>query len=516
MNDANSLSPQVTGSAFLALESSQVNVISGVDPEDMPTINRLLKVWRDKYPRNLLRSRYVDVHYSFKDFGISIPDRIKAKVEPMVGWPAKAVRSLADLSVFDGFELPDDSDPHGIRELADSNALDVAVPEAISSAYTHSCSFLTVYRDVDSGMMTIMPRSADWSAAIWDRRRHRIESALTITDDDEYGRITGFTVWLADRVYVCSSDNGIWSADRVDTNFGRPTVTPLCYDAQLNRPFGRSRVSRQLMSLTDIAFRTIVRMEASAEFYSVPKLWFLGADRDAFSSDTWSSLISAINAISKDEDGDKPEVHQISQASMQPHSDMLKTIAMMVSSETNIPVSDLGITQDNPSSAEAMAEAERKLSREADRQNVRFGRAIKDAVGMAVCLREGTDVVPDDLSGVRTVWKPTRESSDASRADSFAKIASVAPEFSRTEVGWRYAGFGQSDVEAIMATIRRAEATSTLDRLLAAGGSGDGSGSGGQAGEGSGSGGADGAAGDAEPVQDASGAVGGDAARPAA
>ncbi len=75
-------------------------------------------------------------------------------------------------------------------------------------------------------------------------------------------------------------------------------------------------------------------MEASAEFYSVPKLWFIGANRDAFSSNTWTSLIQAINAISADEDGNLPQLQQVQQASMTPHSDMLKTMAMLVASQT--------------------------------------------------------------------------------------------------------------------------------------------------------------------------------------
>lgn len=54
----------------------------------------------------------------------------------------------------------------------------------------------------------------------------------------------------------------------------------------------------------------------------------------------------------------------------------------MVAAETDIPATDLGITIDNPASAEAMAEAERKLARTADRQNRRFGRALKQPTGM--------------------------------------------------------------------------------------------------------------------------------------
>jgi hypothetical protein len=455
------------GSTFLNVGSVNIPHIKGIPDSDMVTVQQLLAVWSDKYPRNLIRSKYVDAHESLKDFGISIPDSIKAKSEAMIGWPAKAVRSLADLSVFEGFSTSGETDSFDVARIVEDNALDTVVPGLVSSAYTHSCSFLTVTTG-DDGRVFLMPRSADWSAAIWDRQQQRIKAALTITDDDRYGSITAFNVWLDDKVYVCDGHTLPWQADAYYNPLGRPPVVALSYDAQLNRPFGRSRVSRPLMALTDIGFRTIVRMEASAEFYAVPKLWFLGASEDAFSADTWSSLISAINAISKDEDGGTPTLHQVTQASMQPHSDMLKTIALMVASETNIPVSDLGVTMDNPASAEAMAAAERKLSREADRQNKRFGRALKEAVIMGVRLRDNLKSTPDGLSAIRPVWAPTREVSDAARADSFSKIASVSQEFAQTEVGWRYAGFDQQDVTTILNRVRQAEASSTLDKLIGA------------------------------------------------
>lgn len=450
---------------YLDVGSGHVSRITGVSDEDMPLIVELFRVWRKKYPRNLIRSSYYDAHERFKDFGISIPSKIKARAEAMIGWPAKAVRSLADLSTFQGFAFRGD-DMFGVNDLVDSNELDVEMSEAITSAYTHSCAFLTVTADEDDATrMRITPRSADWSAALWDNTRRRILAALTITSADKNGRITSFNVWLPGRIYVCTRDWGAWAATRIDTYYPEVNVVPLAYDAHLNRPFGRSRISRTLMSLTDIGFRTIMRMEASAEFYSVPKLWFLGADKSAFSSDTWSSLISAINAISKDEDGDKPEIKQISQASMQPHGDMLKTIALLVSSETNLPISDLGIVTENPTSAEAMAAAERKLSREADRQNIRFGRAIKRAVIMSICLRDGLIDAPDNLRTITPLWAPTREVSDASRADYYAKLASVNSSFATSDVGMMKAGLSPSEIESLHAYEQKIQARQTIQQL---------------------------------------------------
>lgn len=460
--------PKVTGSSYLATESSNITRIQGVDGEDMAVIRQLLDVWRKKYPRNLIRTGYADAKERFKDFRISVPDSIKTKVSPMIGWPAKAVTSLADLSVFEGFSIPQGQDGHGIAEIADDNQLEVDVPEAIHSAYTHSCSFITIATDPENeDRIILMPRSADWSAAIWDRVHRRISAALTISSSDKDGRIDGFNVYLPGKVYECSGRPLPWRAERFDTNYDRVTVVPFVYDKQMNRPFGRSRISRTVMAQTDIAFRTVVRMEASAEFYSVPKLWFLGADQDAFSKDTWSSLISAINAISKDEDGDLPQIQQITQASMQPHSDMLKTIAMLAASEMSVPVDEMGITLDNPSSAEAMAAAERKLTRIADRQNTSFSRALKTAMEIAVCLREHLDEAPDDLRSIRPIWAPTREISDAARADSFVKMAGVVDGYADSEVGLAKAGLTHEEIVSLQADQKRIRAQNSIDQLKA-------------------------------------------------
>lgn len=81
-----SVAPKFTGSSYLDTASGNVGTILGVDDEDMPIIHELLRVWREKYPRNLIRGAYYDCKERFKDFGISIPDQIKNKVEAMIGW----------------------------------------------------------------------------------------------------------------------------------------------------------------------------------------------------------------------------------------------------------------------------------------------------------------------------------------------------------------------------------------------------------------------------------------------
>ena len=143
----------------LDVNSLGVAGIDGVDEEDMPTIRALCKVWRDRYPYNLIRSSYYFARYQFKDFDISIPDRICPNVSACVGWPAKAVRALADLSVFDGWDLGG-VDPYGVRGLADETSLELAIPQTIVSAYMHGCAFLTITKDAEGVIVT--PSGIQW------------------------------------------------------------------------------------------------------------------------------------------------------------------------------------------------------------------------------------------------------------------------------------------------------------------------------------------------------------------
>ncbi len=162
-----STAPKFTGSSYLDTASGNVGTILGIDDEDMPIIHELLRVWSEKYPRNLIRGAYYDCKERFKDFGISIPDQIKNKVEAMIGWPELAVRSLSDLSDLEGFSISGD-DTMGINDLFEDNQLDVTASELIVSSYKHSCSFLTIAADPeDPERISMIPRSADWSAGIW-------------------------------------------------------------------------------------------------------------------------------------------------------------------------------------------------------------------------------------------------------------------------------------------------------------------------------------------------------------
>lgn len=147
------------GNPYLSTGSSSVTHIANVPDNDMTDITRLLELWRNKYPRNLLRSAFYDAKQRFNNLGISIPNIVAQKAGVVVGWPQKSVRALADKSVFEGFETAAGADNHGIDEIMRMNELETDMSEAVISCYKHSCSFLTIDYDPDDNERILITRA---------------------------------------------------------------------------------------------------------------------------------------------------------------------------------------------------------------------------------------------------------------------------------------------------------------------------------------------------------------------
>ena len=84
---------------------------------------------------------------------------------------------------------------------------------------------------------------------------------------------------------------------------------------------------------------------------------------------------------------------------------------------------------------------------------------------MSICLRDGLVDAPDNLRTITPLWAPTREVSDASRADYYAKLASVNSSFATSDVGMMKAGLSPSEIESLHAYEQKIQAQQTIQQL---------------------------------------------------
>ena len=172
------------------------------------------------------------------------------------------------------------------------------------------------------------------------------------------------------------------------------------------------------------------------------------------------------------DDGSVPQFGQLSQGSMQPHTDYMRALASRFAGETNVPVSQLGVIHDNPSSAEAIYAANEPLIIEAQTLIDDNSDAMVLVAQMALATSRGvalSELTEDELD-ILPHFKSPAMPSVVSQADAMVKIAAVVPEFAGTSTFWEQLGFDDDVRRSISNEIRRQQAKSNAAASLAAAG----------------------------------------------
>lgn len=442
--------------------------VAGLPDDAADYLARLWKVWASHYDKNALLDVYYDGHRAFRDLGISIPPQM-SQTKAALGWPAKAVTALARKHVFEGYALAGQTDAFDAASLLAANSFDVELSEAITSAYKHSCAFLTVTKGepgTSDPAVRVCARDARMSAALWDQNRREISAFLAITSLDSDKRPDQAHLYLHDETWQIDRSGPSWSATPLGNSTGRLLVEPIVYDPQLGRPFGRSRITREVRYLTDAAIRTLVRAETSAEFFATPQRYVIGVDDAAIDGmNRWSQVVGRVHVLTPNENGDLPKVDQMPQMSMSPHLEMYRQLAQNFCAATGLPTSSVGIFADNPTSAEAMQAAEAALADEAEAQWRVFAGPLRRLLQDVVMVRDGLSEVPAGSWDVDVRWTPARYASPAASADFAVKMVQAFPKLQSSTVLMRRAGLTETDLAVIEAESRRAGAASILERL---------------------------------------------------
>ena len=424
-------------------------VIGGGFPAEWADmLEDLFTLWRSKLARNQLRMRYYNGKNVLKDFGISIPPQL-LNVETVVGWPQKAVDAMAVRCRFDGFTATDYETQAMLDGITDRSRLRFKYRQATESTLIHSCCFATV--TLEDGRSRIDFYSAENAAARWDDAQGRIAYGMVIDayKDGEPQEITLYTDDAAVHMWA-NGNSWDWLAERY--SMGRPTMAAFAYRPTFRRPFGQSRINRAVMSITDSAVREALRTEITAEFFTSPQKYLLGADRNAFQGEDnpagqtkWEAYIGNIFAVGRDEDGNVPQFGQLPQGSMQPHSDYMRSLAARFSGETNVPISTLGIIHDQPASAEAIYAASEPLIIECQDYNDGSRDTLKEIATMALAAELNVPIyaLESRYTDFMPNFKNPNMPSIVSQTDAMVKMASVVPGLAGTDFFFEQQGFSE-------------------------------------------------------------------------
>lgn len=446
----------------------------GLGGEERRAVEALLDVLARNQARNAERTAYYEGRQRVKNIGIAVPPQLAAGLEVSCCWPQKTVEALQSRSAFDGFVASDAGVSERLAAFSARNDLRARYSRAVIPQLVHGCAFATLTRRPD-GAASVRFRSAQTASALWDGEADRVAAGLAVIDSR---RFNGDAAWLPalvhlhmpDALWVLSRDSsgGPWRAERMAHAMGRPMMEALVYRASEGRPFGQSRITRPVMSLTDSYMREMLRLEVGAELFTSPQKVILGAGDEAFDMDKYVAYVTNFLIIGNDENGEHPTLTQLAAASMQPHVDVMRNLAAQFAGATCVPVSELGVVHDNPSSAEAIYAAKEALVVEVDSSlNAANAESLRSIALMALAVERGAplDALSDAERDFSVKFKNPAMPSLVSQADAMAKVAGTAPWIAETEVFLEEVGFDEGQRRRLMSDKRRSQARS----LLAAG-----------------------------------------------
>jgi hypothetical protein len=163
------------------------------------------------------------------------------------------------------------------------------------------------------------------------------------------------------------------------------------------------------MAITDVACRRLLGMDIASEFFSSPQRWVIGAAMTAFQDsdgnplDAWQTYIGRVLALERDEEGDAPTVGQFAANSPQPFIDVLQFYAKLIAAASRVPAQRLGMSADNPVSAEAIRASDAELDELARSKHESFEDSWAQHMQHAMMIANN-GVLPEQAQQLEVMW----------------------------------------------------------------------------------------------------------------
>ena len=375
-----------------------------------------------KRPRVLTRYEYYEMKNGIKDYSKMTPPSMKW-LSATLGWCGKAVDSISDRLVFREF----DNDTFQLNAIFGANNPDTFFDSAVLSALVSSCCFIYISPD-EEGYPRLQVIDGANATGIIDPITGLLKEGYAVLERDDNGNPTLEAYFVPYRTDYVEAGKEPYSTNH---SVQYPLLVPIIFRPDAKRPFGHSRISRAAMGIMQSALRTIRRSEISAEFYSFPQRYVLGTDPD-LEIDKWQATMSTLLNLTKDSEGDTPQVGQFPQQSMQPYTEQIRTFASLFAGETGLTLDDLGFVSDNPSSAEAIKAAHENLRLTARKAQRTFGTGFLNVGYLACCLRDGVEYERRQLYLTKPKWEPIFEPDAAmlsSIGDGAIKLNQAVPNY---------------------------------------------------------------------------------------
>ena len=391
------------------------------------TIDRLQRdQWRCRPEMELAEAYYLGEQV-ITNLRIAVPTELEF-LRTIVGWGALAVDPYVERHGVDCFRLPNGTDADQyLSDIATANGFDAELPLAITDALSMGHGYWMVGSPLESGGAPQITVESPLNMSVgWDLRGLEPTEALAQYWRD--GRHHAALVLPFKTVHIAVDDNGQWViVDRDEHGFDFVPVARMANQARTNNRAGRSAITPALRSTIDSTCRTLMGLEVAREIYSAPRMILAGASESDFQKtdgtpkSAWDTYITRVLALERDEEGNVPELKQLTAYDPGVFTKLIDNAAARAASIVLAPPQDIGLyTQGNPISADALNTSEARRNRRARSQQREFGVPIANVMKMAARF-DNKGVLPEKYAAIAVDWLEVEEVALVAASDAVSK-----------------------------------------------------------------------------------------------
>lgn len=414
--------------------------------------------------RNRDRFVYYNAEQEFVNMGVAIPPEF-TQYASVLGWNATAVDTLARRIQLDGFVSRGSADRwSGMDPVLRRTRFNSQLKMAVQSMLIYGVAFMAV--TPSSAGARVQGFSARDATGLWDDDQPgRLRCGMAVLDWGEGAALRVILFYPGEMIELSRARaSADWTVQTYRLATDRVTLHPMTFLAQQDKPWGRSRITRPMLSLTRSAARSFMRAEMNGEIYGYPQLY--GTNLSPEDAEAFRSGIARFFAVDyeRDENGlpiqNAPEVKigQVQVGSQQPHLDALRSTAMLYAAETQLSPDKLGVIHDNPSSADAIDRADGELNDLAGEAARDLDPAVLDILHSLYMIESGVKVVPDDVAALEADWRDPGMTTRYSQRMALASLVTAGAVAPGETITYEAAGFSRA------AAIRLAEAWQANER----------------------------------------------------
>lgn len=448
----------------------------GLSDAQKATIQRLLEVRRNVSARNEVLRAYYEGNIVVKDFGVTIESNVLQN-DFVCHWPERAVSSLSDRERFDGFVFEDGYTDAALNAAFMSNNLASAYRRYNDSKLMHGIMFACVNNVDDMPQVRFHSAETAWAEPDGNYDSGEVGAGIAVARYErkpwsgkrviptqvnfyERGRVTVLELY----------DQNKWTATSYDLPHDECMMYAFVHKSTGTKPFGQSRITKAVKSLTRAAVRTTWHMELSGAFYAMPKYAALGltdAQFQAMIQNKPKFYLDSMMLFTRDKQGNVPEIQQFSGNSPQPFIDELEYYAGQFCGATGVPMSSL-VDTGHYTSSDAMAAAANGLviAAKDDIAADTFTLRKIALMMMAIAYNTTVDELTDEQKSVTAHFLDPDMPSRSQLADSTLKNISAFPWLASTDLALERLGFEHADIMRVTKARDAYEASQSLNALL--------------------------------------------------